>query len=140
MNTRTQYLLGFFGACIFASTITMTSIFFVPRWPTLRWIPLITFLALFIFVFWWIRRYRGRLPKPTRKQLSKAAKATKRLGLIYLIGPVLAYLLDGNELIHLPYGLGFLLPIFPLALAVHNLRLSARLARQQGSDEVPSQS
>jgi uncharacterized iron-regulated membrane protein len=138
MNTRTQFRLGFFGACIFASTIMMVSIFFVPRWPTLRWIPLIALLALFGFGYWWFRRFRGRLPKPTKKQLSKAAKATKRLGLIYLIAPVLAYLLDGNELIHLPYGLGFLIPIFPLALAVHYLRLSARLAQQQGADEALS--
>ena len=136
MNTRTQYVLGIFGACFFASTIMMVSVFFVSRWPTLRWAPLIALLALFVFGFWWFRRFQGRLPKPTQKQLSKAAKATKRLGLIYLIAPVLAYLLYGNELIHLPYGLGFLLPIFPLALAAHYLRLSARLARQQGADEA----
>ena len=57
---------------------------------------------------------------------------------MFLTAPVLAYLLDGNELIHLPYGLGFLLPIFPLALAVYYLRLSARLAKLQGADEALS--
>lgn len=141
VNIQTKYLVGVFGACFLGVAVMTVSDVFVPENPALRWAPLIAWAAVIVFVLWWVRRFRGKLPKPTKKQLSWAARSSKRVGWIYIVSPVIAYLAFGDQLIRLPYGLGFLLPIFPLALGVHNLRLSARLSRQQAADEgaVPSE-
>jgi uncharacterized iron-regulated membrane protein len=136
MNPRTKFLTGFFGAVFAASAIMMASIFFIKEAPALRSVPLFSLMALFAFLFWWYRRFRGLLPKPTKRQLSAAARTAKRRGFMYVIAPVIAYIVDGKELIRLPHGLGFLLPIFPAAFAVHYLRLSARLSQLKGSDET----
>src|SRR5215472_9428896 len=41
----------------------------------------------------------------------------------YLIEPIVAYLSDGDQLLKLPYGLGFFLPIIPLSLAFYFFRV-----------------
>jgi hypothetical protein len=129
MNERTKYLAGFFGACFLGAIVMMASVFYVGKIPELRWVPLLVWLALFGFIFIWVRRFRGRLPKPTTKQLSRAAKANRRLGWIYLIGLIFGCITNGEEIIRLPHGIGFLIPIIPIALATYHFRQSARLAQ-----------
>jgi len=137
VNIRAKYLVGVFGACFLGVAVMTVSVSFAPENSALQWAPLIAWAAFIVFVLLWARRFRGKLPKPTKKQLSWAARSSKRAGWIYIVSPVIAFLAFGDQLIRMPYGLGFLLPIFPLALGVHNLRFSARLSRQQAADEEP---
>jgi hypothetical protein len=139
MNERKKYLIGFFAICLaLAISLQITVLLLVFRHMNgARWAIPIEFVVAFALLFWWIRRFQGRF-KLNQTQLTKAARSARNLGLLYIVAPVLAYLTRGSELMALPHGLGFVLPIIPLSLAVHYLRLSARLQQQSNKSETRS--
>ena len=137
MDERRKYLFGFFAICIaFALSLQITILAMV--FAHIQWLskalPFEVIVA-FVLLFWWIRRFRGRF-KLNQRQLTKAARSARNLGILYIAAPVLAYITQGSMLFSLPHGLGFWLPIIPLGLAVHYLRLSARLQEQFNSQKV----
>ena len=138
MDERKKYIFGFLAICVaLAVTLQITAFLIAFRHINGRWALPIEVAVAFVLFYWWIRRSRGRF-KLNQRQLTKAARSARNLGLLYIVAPVLGYLTRGSELIALPHGLGFVLPIIPLALAVHYLRLSARLQRQSNIPETPS--
>jgi len=137
MDERRKYLFGFFAICIaFALSLQITIL--AMTFAHIQWLskalPFEVIVA-FVLLFWWIRRFRGRF-NLNQRQLTKAARSARNLGILYIGAPVLAYLTQGSTLISLPYGMGFWLPFIPLGLAVHYLRLSARLQEQSNSPNV----
>jgi hypothetical protein len=138
MKLRTQFLSGLFTGCFFGTAVLAVTGLFIARVPALRWVLLAEWVAIFGFAYSWIRRFQGRLPKPTRKQESKVASSARNLGVFFIVAPVLGYIARGSELIALPYGLGFILPLIPLGLAVYCLRVSAQLRRNSGIEDASS--
>lgn len=138
MNPRTKYLVSFFGLCIASVILLMVIALQLPKHPQLRWALLIVWLAAFVAMFLLIRYFRGRLPPPTNNQNLKGARAARRMAWIYLGGLVVGLFARGQELLGLPYGLGFLLPLIPIALATYYFRLSARLTRSADKSEQRS--
>jgi len=138
MNERRKYLIGFFAICGGLAVSLQITVFLMEfrQIGRARWALPVELVLAFVLLFWWIRRFRGRF-KPSQRQLTKGARSARNLGILYIVAPLLAYLTQGSQLIALPYGLGFWLPIIPLTLAVHYLRLSARLRRQANGAEVP---
>lgn len=138
MNVRTKFLTGLYAICLGGGALIAIISMSIPRHPATRWIPLVTFVTLVLPAYWWILRFRGRLPKPSSKQLSKTARSVRNLGIFFIVAPVLGYLTDGPELLALPYKLGFVIPLIPLSLAIYFLRISARLRREIGEPETGS--
>jgi len=137
MDERRKYFFGFFAICI-AFALSLQATVLAMEFAHIHWLSRVLPLELviaFVALFWWIRRFRGRVML-NQRQLTKAARSTKNLGILYIVAPVLAYLTQGSTLISLPYGMGFWLPVIPLGLAVHYLRLSARLQEQSNSPNV----
>jgi uncharacterized iron-regulated membrane protein len=138
MDERKKYLFGFFAICIaFALTLQITVLLMV--FAHLQWLSRVLPVEVLIAVvalFWWIRRFRGRLPKPSQTERRKAARNARNIAVFCIVAPALGYLSQGSDFFKLPYGIGFILPIIPLSLAVYYLRLSARLRKT--SDDEPT--
>jgi hypothetical protein len=131
VNEKSKFKAGFIATCVAAGlSVSATALVMVfAHMPGLRWaLPAEACLA-FGFLVWWIRRFRGRLPKPSGDESARAARSARNIGLFFIASPLLAYLANGREYFALPDKLGFFLPIVPLSLAVYFLRLSARLRR-----------
>ena len=129
MNARARFIASFIAICVCCSMMMTTSIFLLPRMPMLRWVPLIALVAAFAAVYWLFRYYRNRLPPPTPEQRQRAIKANRRMAWIYLGGLAFGLITSGGDLLTLPHGVGFLLPLIPLGLATIHLRTAARLSR-----------
>ncbi len=139
MNERRNYLFGFFAICIAMALSLQITVLLMAfhHIPGLRWALPIELAIGVLLLYWWIRRFHGRI-KLNERQLNKGSRSARNLGILYIVAPVLAYLTQGSELISLPYGLGFWLPIIPLSLAVHYLRQSKRLNEQANNAEAPN--
>jgi hypothetical protein len=139
MNERSKFLFGFFAVCIaLAISLQITVLLMVfGHMPGLRRALPVEAIVAFVLLYWWIRRFKGRLPKPSQAEMTKAARNARNLGLFFVGAPMLAYLVRGSEYFALPYGLGFILPIVPLSLAIYYLRLSARLRNASDGEATP---
>jgi peptidoglycan biosynthesis protein MviN/MurJ (putative lipid II flippase) len=136
MDERSKFLFGFIAMCIavgLSLQITVLVMVF-GHMPGLRRALPVEAIVGFVLLYWWIRRSKGRLPNPSKTEMAKAARNARNLGVFFIAAPMLGYLLRGSEYLALPYGLGFIIPIVPLMLAIYFLRLSARLRKASGGE------
>jgi hypothetical protein len=130
MNTRARFMAGFFAICITCSMVSMASILLLQREPMMRWVPAASFVAAFVGVYLLLKHYRSRLPAPTTEQRIRAIKANRRLAWIYLGGLAFGLISEGKELFAIPHGVGLLLPLIPIGLAMIHFRNAAQLSRK----------
>ena len=136
MNIRTRFQLVFFGAAFGFVLLMAISIRQLPRMQFLRWVIIIEWVAYFVVVWLILRHYRHRLPPLTQTQRSKAARSARRMAWICFGGLILGLITNGRELADLPHGLGYAIPLIPILLGAHYLRLSNRLGRTVSASDT----
>jgi hypothetical protein len=135
VDRRKQIYLRFF-AIVFAGTALLTTATFLVRTsPAVRWAPALIFLGTIVAGATYLQRARKSAPPPRAGELDRAAKATQRLGIIFLFGFVVGGSLNFRGLIQIGHGFGAVILLFPLGLGLYYIRVSRRLRKR--SRETP---
>jgi len=129
MNVRTKYILAILGIPILSGLVMLASVWYTPQYPALSFVPLVVLLGSFVAVVWVVRRFQGQLPSATAEEKQTAVRAHRRLAWIYIAGLLLGVATEIRDLLALPHGLGYLLPLIPIGLAARHFRIAAMLNR-----------
>jgi hypothetical protein len=127
MDPRMRYLVFFFGFCFLAVVVLASTALVLQSGPQLARAVVAEWIVFLVGGVLLFQRLRKTLPAPSIDQKSKAAKSARMMGWLYLGGAGVGLLTNGQKLAPLPHGIGYVIPLIPVALGVYYLRLSAKL-------------